>query len=200
MFLHELGSGESWAEMWTREVLPYLRSRQLVAGRGVRLDRMPSGPVIRAVPAASPGSVAAAAAPGYSGYFKLSLASAEENGTTTHTVTVADGATGGASTAVVNGGTTYSVSPYSEAVAGDRVFFLKYTPAQYDSGGQIVSGASLVVASAAGLTLPSGGTDGAFYMQLGRCLWNSGAPRVVQDHTAGVAEFKWYVSCSQYAT
>ena len=200
MFLRELGPGESWAAMWNREVLPFLRSRQLVAGRGVRLDRMPSGTVIRALPAASGGSVAAGAAPGYSSYFKLSVASAEADGATTHTVTVADGATGGASTAVVNGGTTYSIAPYSEAVAGDRVFFLKYTPARYDANGRQTAAPALVIASAAGTTLPSGGTDGAYYMQLGRCLWNNGAPRVIQDHTAGVAEFNWFVNCSQYAT
>ena len=202
MFLRELGSGESWAEMWNREVLPYLRSRQLVAGRGVRLDRMPSGTVIRTIPAVSSGSAAATAAPGYSSYFKLSVAASGSG----YAVTIADGATGSDSTAVVNGGTAYSIAPYSESVTGDRLFFLKYTPAVYNSGGQIVSSATMVISSLGSQTsgtfpvLPSGGTSGAYYMQLGRCLWNSGAPTVVQDHTAGVAAFNWFVNCNQYAT
>ena len=136
----------------------------------------------------------------YAGYFKLSLANTDG----AYTVTIADGATGGNSTAVVNGGTTYSIAPYSEVVTGDRLFFLKYTPAQYDQYGAVSAPATLVIASlgpAGGVfpVLPSGGTDGAYYMQLGRCLWNAGTPTVVQDHTAGVAEFNWFVNCNQYA-
>ena len=45
------------------------------------------------------------------------------------------------------------------------------------------------------MTLPAGGTDGAFYTQLGRVLWNDGKPRVVQDFSAGVADVRWYAGC-----
>lgn len=142
-----------------------------------------------------------AAAPGYSGYFTLSIAS----GSAGYAVTIADGATGGASTAVVNGGRVWSVAPYTEAVAGDRLFFLKFTPPEYDQYGAVTVPESLVIASlgpSGGVfpVLPDGGADGAYYMQLGRLLWNSGAPRVVQDHTAGVAEFNWFVRCDRFTS
>jgi|GEM_PF-4453790 len=137
----------------------------------------------------------------YSGYFKLTLANTEGG----YAVTIADGATGGDSTAVVNGGRVWSVAPYTEAVAGDRLFFLKFTPPEYDQYGAVTVPESLVIASlgpSGGVfpVLPDGGTDGAYYMQLGRLLWNSGAPRVVQDHTAGVAEFNWFVRCDRFTS
>ena len=197
MSLHYLASGGDWRSMWNEEVLPYLRSLQLTAGDGLRLDRRPAGTWIRALPGA--GARGKGAGAGYSGYFKLSCA-ATAGGCA---VTIADGATGGASTAVVNGGTVYQIAPYTETVTGDRLFFLKYTPARY-AGGAESTPASLVIASlgpanGAFPVLPSGGTGGAYYMQLGRCLWNNGSPRIVQDFTAGVAEFNWYVNCNSYA-
>ncbi|MBQ6353095.1 MAG: hypothetical protein IJJ28_07500, partial [Lentisphaeria bacterium] len=99
----------------------------------------------------------------------------------------------------------WSVAPYTEAVAGDRLFFLKFTPPEYDQYGVVTVPESLVIASlgpSGGVfpVLPDGGTDGAYYMQLGRLLWNSGAPRVVQDHTAGVAEFNWFVRCDRFTS
>ena len=198
MPLRYLASDENWRSMWNEEVLPYLRSLHLTAGDGLRIDRRPAGTWIRALPGAAAGGSGAAA--GYSSYFKLSGARTSGG----YTVTVADGATGGASTAVVNGGTTYSIAPYTETVNGDRLFFLKYTPAQY-TGGAETTPAALAIASLGPANgrfplLPSGGTDGAYYMQLGRCLWNGGSPRIVQDFTAGVAEFNWYVNCNSYAT
>ena len=199
MSLHYLSAGGSWRSMWNEEVLPYLRSLQLTAGDGLMIDRRPAGTWIRALPKAATGGGTGGAGSAYSSYFKLSGAPAEGG----YAVTVADGATGGNSTAVVNGGTTYSIEPYTETVTGDRLFFLKYTPAQYSGGAETVS-ASLVIASlgpSGGMfpMLPSGGTDDAYYMQLGRCLWNNGSPRIVQDFTAGVAEFNWYVACNSYA-
>ena len=136
---------------------------------------------------------AGGAAVAYSGYFTLSVA-----GSTASTITVgiADGATGSNSIAVVNGGTTYSLPPYTATVSGETVFCLAYTPAQYNSGGALVSSATMAISSVPGDTLPSGGTSGAYYMQLGRVVGSSGAElRVVQDHTAGVAYFNWYQNC-----
>lgn len=187
--------------MWNRDVLPYLRSLRPVAGHGVRLDRMAAGTVIRVLPAAPGRGGGNSVRAEYSGYFKLTLA----NAAGAYSVTIADGATGGDSTAVVNGGRVWSVAPYTEAVAGDRLFFLKFTPPEYDQYGVVTVPESLVIASlgpSGGVfpVLPDGGTDGAYYMQLGRLLWNSGAPRVVQDHTAGVAEFNWFVRCDRFTS
>ena len=186
--------------MWNDEVLPYLRSLRPVAGPGLAIDHLPAGTVIRAVSA--PAAAAQSSASNddfYHSYFKLAL----ENENGVFRVKIADGATGGNSYAVVNGYTAYTVAPYAETVTGDRLFFLKYTPAQYGSSGSQTAVPTLVIASlgpaegSSGFpSLPSGGTDGAFYMQLGRLLWNSGAPKVVQDFTGGVAEFRWYVKCN----
>lgn len=200
MFLRRLNTGgREWRDMWNDEVLPYLLSLRPVAGPGLAIDRLPSGTVIRAV--AVPAAAAQSTSPGgdvYRSYFKLSL----ENGNGLFRVRIADGATGGNSYAVVNGYSTYAVAPYTETVAGDRLFFLKYTPAQYDASGAETAVPTLVIASlgptegdGAFPVLPSGGAGGAYYMQLGRLLWNSGAPKVVQDFTGGVAEFRWYVKC-----
>ena len=205
MFLRRLNhGGREWRDMWNDEVLPYLRSLRPVAGPGLAIDRLPAGTVIRAVSA--PAAAAKSPSPSgdfYRSYFKLSLSSATADNVTTCTVTIADGATGGNSYAVVNGYTTYTLAPYTEAVTGDRLFFLKYTPAQYNASGSQIAAPTLVIASLGAAegssdfpSLPSGGTDGAYYMQLGRLLWNNGAPRVVQDFTGGVAEFRWYVKCN----
>lgn len=201
MFLRRLVyGGREWRDMWNDEVLPYLRSLRPVAGPGLAVDRRPAGTVIR-VASASDAAAPSSPAGGdfYRSYFKLSL---EREGNALR-VRIADGATGGDSYAVVNGYASYAIAPYVETVTGDRLFFLKYTPAQYNASGAQTAAATLAIASlgpAAGSggfpALPSGGTDGAYYMQLGRLLWNSGAPKVIQDFTGGVAEFRWYVKCT----
>ena len=179
-----------WREMWNDEVLPYLSGLRPVGGPGMRIDRGNGGTVFRTAPSTVP-AAAPAAGDGYSSYFKLTLADTSSGAV----VTVADGATGSNSIAVVNGGSTYSLPPYTETVAGARVFLLKYTPAQYNSNGGIASSATMVISSVAGGTLPSGGTSGAFYYQLGRTVGSGAELRVVQDHTAGVAQFQWFANC-----
>ena len=180
-----------WREMWNDEVLPYLESLRPVAGPGTRIDRKANGTLFRAVPAATAAAPPPAPKPPeYSSYFKLTLADTSGGAV----VTVADGATGSNSIAVVNGGSTYTLPPYSETVSGARVFLLKYTPAQFGSDGGIVSGATMVISSVEGGTPPSGGTSGAYYMQLGRTVGSGAALRVVQDHTAGVAQFPYYTT------
>ena len=37
---------DEWRKKWNRDVLPYLRANQLVAGRGIRIDRRPNGTVV----------------------------------------------------------------------------------------------------------------------------------------------------------
>ena len=186
-----LGGVDEWREMWNDEVLPYLHSLRPLAGPGTRIEERSDGTLITAIPNAAAAASPAAEA-GYSSYFKLTLADTSSGAV----VTVADGATGSDSIAVVNGGSTYALPPYSEVVSGARVFMLKYTPAQYGSDGAVVSGATMAISSVAGGTLPSGGTSGAYYYQLGRVVASSGGElRVVQDHTAGVAQFQWFANC-----
>ena len=188
-----------WRRMWNQDVLPYLRGQHLIAGRGVRINRLPAGTVIETVDAGGRGASVGGANSGYESYFKLSLGG---NGSGGYVVTIADGATGGDSIAVVNGGTTYSIPPFSGGVIQNTLYFLKYIPAQYNSGGSVVSGATMVISSLSGAvrpTLPSGGTSGAYYMQLGRGIWSGGNPKIAQDFTAGVAEFNWYLNCNSAA-
>ena len=196
--LSDLENFSAWRGMWNDTVLPFLHSLEPVAGPGIRIDRKPNGALFRAVPAPAnapePGVNS-----GYSSYFKITVAPPVSGGAV---VTIADGATGSDSIAVVNGGSTYTLPPYTETVSGGALFLLKYTPAQYNSGGGIASSATMVVSSlheSGGIfpTLPSGGTSGAYYYQLGRVLWSggSGAPQVVQDHTAGVVQFQWFADC-----
>ena len=128
MYLRQLsGSGSpgfvEWREMWNDEVLPYLLSLRPVGGPGTRIDRTDGGTVIRAVPTAA-GIVPPPADAGYSSYFKLTMADTSSGAV----VTVADGATGSDSIAVVNGGSTYSLPPYSETVSGARVFLSHVHP------------------------------------------------------------------------
>ena len=194
MYLQRLSDGgfSEWRAMWNRDILPYLRSLSPVAGPGVLIDRRPGGTLIRAVPSAAAAAAAVTGYGTYDSYFKLTLSS----GAGGAAITIADGATGSDSIAVVNGGSTYVLPPYTAPVSGATVYFLQYTPAQYNSGGQLVSGASMAISSVEGAVLPSGGTSGAYYMQLGRVVGSSGGElRVVQDHTAGVAYFNWYVRC-----
>lgn len=188
---------EEWRNMWNDEIVPHLKSLQPVAGPGIMIDRHPNGTVIRAVPAPGVAAASPPAGESYSSYFKLTLAASDENGVTVHRVTIADGATGGNSVAVVNGYSTYTVPPYTETVSGDRLFFLKYRPAVYGPYGAVVTPATLTIDSigadgAGALVLPDGGTDNAFYTQLGRVLWHDGSPETVQDFTAGTADVRWY--------
>ena len=194
-----------WRRMWNGEVLPFLRSQQLIAGPGVRLDRRPGGTTIRAAAGVTCGGAAyiPSAPEPYNSYFKITMV---RRNTLSYAVTVADGATGSDSYAVVNGGSTYTLPPYSETISSGALYLLKYTPAQYNSGGYLVSSAAMAISSirqSGGTfpTLPSGGTGGAYYYQLGRVIWSSGsvATQVVQDHTTGVVYFNWYINCNQYA-
>ena len=136
---------------------------------------------------------------GYNGYFKITVSPPVSGAAV---VTIADGATGSNSIAVVNGGSAYSLPPYSETVSGGALYLLKYTPAQFGSGGAVVSGATMVVSSihqSGGSlpALPDGGTSGAYYYQLGRVIWSGGttSPEAVQDHTTGVVQFNWFANC-----
>ena len=192
MYLKQLSYGFSeWKEMWNDEVLPYLRSLCPVAGPGVRIDRLPNGTVFHAVRGDVRAPAGAAGKP-YDSYFKLTLAKIADDG---YLVTVADGATGGDSVAVVNGYTVYTVPPYTESVSADRLFYLKYVPAVYWNDGSVHTPATLEIESSDTMILPAGGTSGAFYTQLGRVLWNDGAPKAVQDFNAGVAQLLWFAQC-----
>ena len=62
-----LGFAARWRTMWNTEILPYLRSARLVAGRGIRLDQRPGGTVISVTGGGSRGGGSS----GYSGGFKL---------------------------------------------------------------------------------------------------------------------------------
>ena len=173
------------------------RRSRVIAGPGLLAEETPDGTLLQLAPADSaPAAAEAEPAPGYESYFKLSLSTVSSGGAITHAVTVADGATGSNSTAVVNGYTTYSLAPYTEVVSADRLFYLKYTPPVYNSTGGMVSSGAVVISSTDDMILPSAGTSGAFYTQLGRALFSSGAARVVQDYTQGVADIRWYVRCS----
>lgn len=191
MLSAEFNSGDldEWRRIWNGRALPYLRSLELVAGPGLLADRLPGGTLLQL--ASETRAAASVTTAGYNSYFKLTLM----NTGGAYTVTVADGATGGASTAVVNGYTTYSLAPYTETVSADRLFYLKYTPAVI-SGGAVTSAAAMEIGSTDDMVLPAAGVDGCFYTQLGRALFSGGAATVVQDHTAGVANVHWFVSCT----
>ena len=203
MYLKQLlGSGTAgfaeWRDMWNWEIIPYLRTLRPLAGHGICTEEKADGTMINAttVPGITADPGPAAGEP-YRSYFKLTLGSVSSGGEIVPTVTVADGATGGSSIAVLNGYSSYRLPPYVETVTEDRLYYLKYTPAVYGSGGAVVSGASMNISSVVSSggstpTLPAG--SGA-YVQLGRVLWSAGTPRVVQDFTAGVADVRWYVSC-----
>lgn len=190
-----------WRSMWNNSVLPYLRSQRLVAGHGVRINETPSGTRIEVIDAGGHAtcSVGSSSAPGYDSYFKITM---QPPVLGSAVVTVADGATGSNSLAVVNGGSSYYLPPYSQTISGGALYLLKYTPAQYGSGGQVVASATMAISSilqsgGSFPSLPSGGTSGAYYYQLGRVIWSSGGTptHVVQDHTAGVAQFQWFANC-----
>lgn len=200
MYLERLYDGgfSEWRSMWNREVLPYLRSLRPVAGPGLRIDRTPDGSLIRLSSAGGGAPSRPAGADFYQSYFKLKLSRNDEG---VHSVTIADGATGGESIAVVNGYTTFRVAPYTEVVTANRLFYLKFRPATFWNDGAVYTPATLTIESLGngpdGMVLPEGGTDGAFYTQLGRVLWNNaGKVRVVQDFTGGVADIRWYASCT----
>jgi len=203
MFLKRLNNSaevDEWRSMWNYEVLPYLRDLHLIAGAGIRINYLPEGCVIRVANRDGGGITSVSDEDGsYNGYFKITLSPPVSGAAV---VTIADGATGSNSMAVVNGGSTYSLPPYSETVSGGALYLLKYTPAQYNSGGAVVSSATMAISSihqsgGSFPTLPDGGTSGAYYCQLGRVIWSSGSavPKVVQDHTAGVVQFNWFANC-----
>jgi len=178
-------------------VLPLLESLRPVAGPGMRIDRKDNGCLFRAVTAG--GRAANGAVPGYSSYFKISMTPPVSGAAV---VSVYDGGGDSRSYAVVNGGSSYALPPYTETVSGGALYLLKYTPAQYGSGGEVVSGATMVVSSIrqSGTTFPSlpdGGTSGAYYYQRGRVVWSCGGipAHAVQDHTAGVVQFQWFANC-----
>ena len=196
MYLEQLSKSEdfaAWRKEWNDRVLPFLDSLRPVAGPGIRIDRKDNGSLFRAVPVASrPGGTGGNS---YNSYFKLSLAL--EDGIE---VTIADGATGQTSLARVNGYTSYQMPPYTETVTADRLFYLKYTPARYGTGGGLISAAAMEYGSVGRdeydrLILPESGADGAVYFQLGRVVFSGGAPSVIQDHTSGVADIRWYMNC-----
>ena len=66
MYLKQIVNGgiagiAEWRRMWNQDVLPYLRGARLIAGRGVRINRLPTGTVVEVVDA---GGHAAAAGGG----------------------------------------------------------------------------------------------------------------------------------------
>lgn len=143
---------------------------------------------------------AAAEVPEYNSYFKITVAPVVSGAAV---VTVADGATGSDSIVQVNGGSTYALPPYTETLTSGALYLLKYTPATLNANGGVVSSATMVISSlhesgGAIPPLPSGGTSGAYYYQLGRVIWSggSGIPTVAQDHATGVAYFNWFVGCN----
>ena len=200
MILKDPKDFAEWKEMWNYDILPYLHDLRPVAGPGVRINHMPTGYII-SLKNQDGGIVRSVSdeAGSYNGNFKITLSEPVSGAAV---VTIADGATGSNSTATVNGGSSYSLPPYSETISGGALYLLKYTPAQYGSGGAVVSSATMVVSSihqsgAAFPTLPDGGTSGAFYYQIGRVIWSGGTtlPKVAQDHTAGAAQFGWFANC-----
>lgn len=168
-----------------------VRPTRIIAGPGLLAEETPEGTILRLAGSSVPRTEAPQAS-GYNSYFKLSLGTSGG----AYVVTVADGATGGNNTAVVNGYTTYSIPPYSETVSADRLFYLKYAPAVI-SGGHVVSSASMAISSTENMTVPAASSGGAFYTQLGRVLFagSGGQVKTVQDYRKGVAEVNWFVSC-----
>lgn len=185
------GGMKEWRDLWNNDIAPFLRSQHVIPGPGMYAERVGGGTLLN--------TDAATAAvvdhdPGYDSYFKLTLSIPEGDENSGYRITIADGATGSSSIAVVNGMTTYQVPPYSETVTGDRLFYLRYDPPVYDGGGSLTSGAQLAIGSTDREYQPAY-SGGAFYTQLGRVIFSDGVPSVVQDFTAGVADVRWYMPC-----
>ena len=118
---------------------------------------------------------------GYNGYFKISDAGENK-------ITVADGATGGASTCKVNN-KVFSVPAWtSEAITVSKVVALKYTAASGD--------AAATVTVELFDELPDD-SDAAAYCQIGRVIVSGESRAIQQDHTTGVAQIWWYLLCSE---
>lgn len=117
----------------------------------------------------------------YNGYFKISDAGENK-------ITVADGATGGASTCKVNN-KVFSVPAWtSEAITASKVVALKYTAASGE--------AAASVAVELFDELPDD-SDTAAYCQIGRVIVSGETRTIQQDHTTGVAQIWWYLLCSE---
>lgn len=193
--LSPFDGADKWREMWNNEVIPYIQTMRLIAGRGIRLNHLPAGTVIETLPHAGKAPLNAAPIEGYNSYFKISVSGDTESG---YTATISDGATGGNSIAVVNGYTVYQVEPYSEVISQSRLFFLKFTPPGYyfQSGTQYKEAVLEIGSQSIDEVLPDASQEGCFYTQIGRVIFNNGTPVVVQDYTAGVADIRWYAACN----
>ena len=134
---------------------------------------------------------------GYNSYFKLLLnVGTGEGGGRVFSVTIADGATGGDSSAVVNGMYTYRVPPYTEVVSSYRLFYLRYRPPVYGSSSSPVVPAEIEIGSTDNLYLNTQDHQtGDYFIQLGRVYFINGSAEVVQDFTGGVADLRWYMQC-----
>lgn len=145
--------------------------------------------------------LSAYAAPVFTGYFTLALSRSGDD-PATYRVRVVDGATYDGSTLASSGNSTckvnnrvFSVAPWesssvSASSSGTRIVALRFTPGAVPA--QDVVEVVMLDLSA---SLPSD-SESASYCQLGRLIVpSSGAPRVVQDHTSGVAQLWWYLLC-----
>ncbi|WP_419642939.1 hypothetical protein [Victivallis vadensis] len=147
------------------------------------VDNTPTGQVIRFRPQAEQrgGGVSGGGNAGYNGYFKISDAGENK-------ITVADGATGGASTCKVNN-KVFSVPAWtSEAITASKIVALKYTAASGD--------AAASVAVELFDELPDD-SDADAYCQIGRVIVSGETSTIQQDHTTGVAQIWWYLLCQE---
>ena len=133
----------------------------------------------------------------YAGYFMLALHDAGTAGDHDFRVRVVDGATYDGETLASSADSlckvnnlVFSVAPWeSGSLTASRVVALRFTP-----GGQGTAAAVEVVLLS---SLPDDG-ESAAYCQLGRVeVPDSGSnvPRIIQDHTAGVAHLWWFFQC-----
>ena len=133
----------------------------------------------------------------YSGYFTLALHDAGAAGNADFRVRVVDGATYDGETLASSADSlckvnnrVFAVAPWeSPRLTASRVVALRFTP-----GSQGMAETVEVV------LLPDLPDDGesAAYCQLGRVevpSWGTNPPRIMQDHTAGVAQLWWFFQC-----
>ena len=129
----------------------------------------------------------------YSGYFMLVL---HQAGDSDYRVRVVDGATYDGSTLASSADSvckvnnrTFGIAPWeSERITGSRIVALRFTPG--------ASAAEDRVEAVLLESLPADSTSAA-YCQLGRVevsTWGDSI-RVIQDHTAGVAQIWWFFLC-----
>lgn len=170
---------------WFGDLHDDIRSMIAVGdGKTVFVDHLPTGQVIRVkLPPAVSGGGSGGGSSGYNGYFKISDAGENK-------ITVADGATGGASTCKVNN-KVFSVPAWtSEAITASKVVALKYTAASGE--------AAASVAVELFDELPDD-SDAAAYCQIGRVIVSGETRTIQQDHTTGVAQIWWYLLCQEAA-